>query len=203
MRKLNLLFGIIVLAVAVSVSSARAAVQTNEMAPDFTLMDSKGKAHSLTSFRGRYVILEWVNYDCPFVKKHYVPGNMQQLQKDMTAKDIVWLSINSSAPGKQGSYSPDEVNQIIENSGAKPTAYLLDPTGEVGKLYGAKTTPHMFVVDPQGKLVYQGAIDSIPSFDSADIAKAQNYVAAAIDENMAGTQVSNPSTTPYGCSVKY
>lgn len=203
MKKFFALLSTIIIAVSMNATGAQAAVKTNDMAPDFTLTDSNGQSHSLTDFRGKYVVLEWVNFDCPFVKKHYVPGNMQQLQKDMTAKDVVWLSINSSAPGKQGNYSAGEVNQIIENSGAQPTAYLFDPDGTVGKLYGAKTTPHMFVVGPEGILRYQGAIDSIPSFDSADIPKAQNYVVAAIEELAAGQAVSNPSTTSYGCSVKY
>lgn len=203
MKKFLALFSMTVLAVTLSLTSAQSAVMTNDMAPDFTLTDSNGQTHSLADFRGKYVVLEWVNFDCPFVKKHYVPGNMQQLQKDLTAKDVVWLSINSSAPGKQGNYSAAEVNQILENSGAQPTAYLFDPDGTVGKLYAAKTTPHMYVVGPEGKLLYQGAIDSIPSFDSADIPKAQNFVVAAIDELAAGQTVSNPSTTPYGCSVKY
>ncbi|MBZ0166074.1 MAG: thioredoxin family protein [Candidatus Omnitrophica bacterium] len=203
MKKFIALFSMIIMAVLMTVTGAQSAVKTNDPAPDFTLTDSNGQSHSLTDFRGKYVVLEWVNFDCPFVKKHYVPGNMQQLQKDLTAKDVVWLSINSSAPGKQGNYSAAEVNQIIANSGAQPTAYLFDPDGAVGKTYAAKTTPHMYVVGPEGKLLYQGAIDSIPSFDSADIPKAQNYVVAALDEIAAGQTVTNPSTTPYGCSVKY
>lgn len=203
MKKLTALLGALVLAAMLGTGAAHAAVDNGAMAPDFTLKDSNGNTHSLSDFRGKYVVLEWVNYDCPFVKKHYVPGNMQALQKDLTGKGIVWLSINSSAPGKQGAYSASEVNQILENSGAQPTAYLFDSNGKVGKEYGAKTTPHMYVVDPEGKLAYQGAIDSIPSFDSADIPKAQNYVTTAIDNLMNGQQVANAATTPYGCSVKY
>ncbi len=203
MKKIIATLAAVVLAAGITTGNAGAAVQNNAMAPDFTLKDSNGQEHSLSDFRGKYVVLEWVNYDCPFVKKHYVPGNMQELQKALTSKDVVWLSINSSAPGKQGSYSPAEANQIMNNSGAQPTAYLLDTNGKVGKMYGAKTTPHMFVIDPEGKVAYQGAIDSIPSFDSADIPKAKNYVTAAVDSLMAGQAVSDASTTPYGCSVKY
>lgn len=203
MRKIIAMLAAVVLTATVGAGLATAAVQNNAMAPDFTLTDSNGQTHSLSDFRGKYVVLEWVNFDCPFVKKHYVPGNMQSLQKEMTGKDVVWLSINSSATGKQGSYSPSEVNQIMENSGAAPTAYLFDTDGKVGKSYGAKTTPHMFVIDPEGKVAYQGAIDSIPSFDSADIPKATNYVTAAIASLMSGEAVSDASTTPYGCSVKY
>ncbi|MCB9721189.1 MAG: thioredoxin family protein [Candidatus Omnitrophica bacterium] len=203
MKKLTALLGALVLAAVIGTGLAQAAVQNGAMAPDFTLKDSNGNTHSLSDFKGKYVVLEWVNFDCPFVKKHYVPGNMQALQKDLTAKGVVWLSINSSAPGKQGSYSPSEVNQIMENSSAMPTAYLFDSDGKVGKEYGAKTTPHMYVVNPEGMLAYQGAIDSIPSFDSADIPKARNYVTTAINNLMSGEPVADAATTPYGCSVKY
>ena len=183
--------------------AAQAAVQTNEPAPDFTLTDTNGKMYKLSDYKGKFVILEWVNFECPFVKKHYQSGNMQSLQKDMTAQDIVWFSINSSAEGKQGYYQPAEINEIMENSNANPTAYLLDTSGEVGQLYGAKTTPHMFIIDPKGILLYQGAIDDKPTFDLQDIATAKNYVQTALSAAMAGQKIADSITTPYGCSVKY
>jgi peroxiredoxin len=182
---------------------AQAEVKTNGVAPDFTLTDTFGQQHSLSSYKGKYVVLEWVNYECPFVKKHYQSGNMQSLQAKLTGEDVVWLSINSSAEGKQGFYAPEAINEIIDNSQAKPTAYLLDTSGDVGRLYGAKTTPHMYIIDPQGVLIYQGAIDDKPTFDQADIAKAKNYVLDAVTAARAGNSIADATTTPYGCSVKY
>ena len=174
-----------------------------EPAPDFTLTDVNGKAVSLSAFKGKHVVLEWTNPDCPFVKKHYDSGNMQALQKEFAARGVAWLSINSSAPGKQGNYPPKEWLKILAEKGSAADATLLDPRGEVGRLYGAKTTPHMFVVDPKGTLIYAGAIDDIASADPADIAKANNYVRAALNEARTGKPVRAPSTKPYGCSVKY
>lgn len=203
MKKLFAFLGVFAIMSMMSSKSANADITTNSMAPEFTLTDSNGQSHSLSEFKGKYVVLEWVNYDCPFVKKHYTPGNMQGLQKNLTEEGAVWLSINSSAEGNQGAYSADEVNQIMENSGAMPTAYLFDTDGTVGKMYGAKTTPHMYVINPEGVLIYQGAIDSIPSFDSADIKAADNYVMKALSQAKAGETVSSPTTQPYGCSVKY
>lgn len=182
---------------------SEAGVNIGETAPDFTLTDTKGTSHSLSQHKGKFVVLEWVNYDCPFVKKHYDNGYMQALQKDYTAKDVVWLSINSSAEGKEGHYSPDKTNEMIQERGAAPTAFLLDTDGKVGKLFGAKTTPHMYIISPEGVLIYQGAIDSKPSADSADIASSVNYVKQGLDEAIAGKAVSEPSTKSYGCSVKY
>lgn len=172
-------------------------------APEFSLSDINGTAHSLAAYKGKYVVLEWVNHDCPFVKKHYDSQNMQNLQKEYTEKDVVWLSVNSSAPGKQGNFSAAEWSKLTAEKGASPTAVLLDENGAVGQAYGAKTTPHMYVVNPEGVLIYQGAIDSISSADKGDIAAAQNYVRSALDEAMSGKQVSTPSTQSYGCSVKY
>ncbi|MGE0268376.1 MAG: thioredoxin family protein [Candidatus Omnitrophota bacterium] len=203
MKKLFICFSISAILCTVRMGAAHADISTNSEAPEFTLTDSHGQTHSLSGFKGKYVILEWVNYDCPFVKKHYTPGNMQGLQKSLTEEGAVWLSINSSAEGKQGAYSADEVNQIMENSGAMPTAYLFDTDGTVGKMYGAKTTPHMYVINPEGVLIYQGAIDSISSFDSADIKAADNYVIKALSQAKSGEAVSTPTTQPYGCSVKY
>lgn len=189
------------LAVASSVSFAE--VVTGEVAPDFTLTDTNHKTHSLSDFKGKFVVLEWVNYECPFVVKHYESENMQNLQKTYADKGVVWLSINSSASGKQGFYAYNEINQIMENSGASPAAYLVDESGDVGRLYGAQTTPHMFVIDPEGVIIYQGAIDSNPSFDVKDIPDAENYVVAALEAAMAGEEVEVGSTKSYGCSVKY
>ena len=183
--------------------TAFAAVEPGEQAPEFTLTDSKGTSHKLSNFRGKLVVLEWLNHECPFVKKHYSDGNMQKLQKEYTAKGVVWLSIISSAPGKQGHRTGPQADADTEDKGAAPTAVLLDPAGEVGKKYDAKTTPEMFVIDKEGKVIYAGAIDSIKSTDSKDIAKAENHVRAALDAALAGKPVPTPQTTPYGCSVKY
>jgi peroxiredoxin len=190
--------------VLISFSAGTAlALQVGETAPNFTLKDTHGREHSLSDYTQNYVVLEWTNYDCPFVKKHYSSGHMQGLQREHTEADVVWLSINSSASGKQGNYSPDEWNEKITERGVSSTAVLLDPDGVVGKAYEAKTTPHMFVIDPAGKLIYQGAIDSIPSADPADIARSENYVAKALQEAQGGGEVETPFTKSYGCSVKY
>ncbi len=172
-------------------------------APAFTLKDSTGKEHSLADYRGKFVVLEWFNEGCPFVKKHYTSGNMQKLQGEYTGKDVVWLSINSSAPGEQGHMTSESAPKTISDWNIKATQILFDHDGKVGKMYGAKTTPHMFVIDKQGKLVYQGAIDSKPTANTADVNDAENYVKVALDNTMAGKPVSNASTKPYGCSVKY
>jgi peroxiredoxin len=179
------------------------AARPGAMAPDFTLPDAGGKNHALADYRGKWVVLEWVNYDCPFVKKHYGSGNMQKLQKAASDKGVVWLSINSSAPGKQGHFEGDALTQRMATVKAVPAAYLQDPEGQVGRLYKAKTTPTMFVVNPEGKVVYAGAIDDKPSTDQEDIAKAKNYVQTALDAAMAGKPVEPASTTSYGCGVKY
>ncbi len=191
------------LVLAVSVLAGRAAVAPGAQAPAFKLTDTKGTEHALADFRGKHVVLEWTNYDCPFVRKHYDSGNMQKLQKTYTAKGIVWLSICSSAPGKQGNYPADKWNGLIAARGAAPTAVLLDPGGGVGRLYGARTTPHLFVIDPEGAVIYQGAIDDKPSANKADIEGAVNYVAGALDKALAGEAVEPAATPPYGCSVKY
>lgn len=201
MRKLFLLFA--TAALSFSTESAFATATPGSEAPDFTLQDTTGKSHSLKDFKGKFVVLEWTNYECPFVKKHYGSGNMQKLQKEYTQKDVVWLSICSSAEGKQGNFMPDKWNEMIREKGAAPTAVLLDPDGKVGRLYDAKTTPHMFVINPEGKIIYAGAIDSIRSPNPADIEKATNYVSAALDSAMAGKPVETATSTPYGCSVKY
>jgi alkyl hydroperoxide reductase subunit AhpC len=172
-------------------------------APAFTATDSNGKAVSLADFKGKVVVLEWTNNGCPFVKKHYASGNMPQLQQRYTQQGVVWLSVISSAEGKQGFVSGEEANKIAKDASAVPTHILLDGKGELGHLYDAKTTPHMYIVDKNGKLVYQGAIDSIPSVDVADLAKATAYVANALDTVLAGGKVAVAETKAYGCSVKY
>lgn len=174
-----------------------------EKAPDFTLMDAQGKKHTLKQYAGHYVVLEWVNFGCPFVKKHYDSDNMQALQAAFTGKEVVWLSICSSAPGKQGHFEGEELAKQIEAHGSKAAAYLTDAEGTVGRAYGAKTTPHMFVIDPKGTLIYAGAIDDKPSTDKADIKGASNYVSTALDAAMAGKKVETAVTQAYGCSVKY
>jgi len=182
---------------------ATATVQVGKPAPDFTGTDSQGKTQRLSDYRGKVVVLEWTNHDCPFVGKHYGAGNMQAQQKEAAANGVVWLSIVSSAPGKQGHVSAGEANRLTAERGASPTAVVLDPEGRIGQLYGAKTTPHMYVIDAQGKLVYAGGIDSIASTDATDIAPATQYVRAALAEVLAGKPVSVPVSQPYGCSVKY
>jgi peroxiredoxin len=174
-----------------------------EPAPAFSLTDAHGTARSLAEFKGKFVVLEWFNHDCPFVGKHYNSGNMQALQADATGRGVVWLTMASSAPGKQGYLTREQALAIIAARGAHQTALLLDSDGAVGRLYGAKTTPHLFVLDPEGRIIYAGAIDDRPSTDPADIPGATNYVRRALDEALAGQPVSVPSTKSYGCSVKY
>jgi len=172
-------------------------------APDFTLADLSGKQHELSDYKGKYVVLEWVNFGCPFVKKHYGSQNMQTLQKEFVDKGVVWLSICSSAPGKQGNETPDAAKKGISKFGWAASAYLVDADGKVGKLYNAKTTPDMFVIDPEGTLIYAGAIDDKPTPNPATVNGANNFVKAALTEATAGKDVSVPSTKPYGCAVKY
>ncbi|MBI4003423.1 MAG: thioredoxin family protein [Candidatus Omnitrophica bacterium] len=180
-----------------------AGVVVGRPAPAFSLSDAAGQPRSLAEFSGQFVVLEWVNPDCPFVRKHYDSGNMQGLQQTYTQKGVAWLSINSSAPGKQGHLTTETAQQFVKERAAYPTAVLLDPDGVVGRRYGAKTTPHMFIIDPKGILIYAGAIDDIASPDPADISEAVNYVATALEEAMDGQPVSVPASHPYGCTVKY
>jgi len=197
-------FAVGVLAVAAALGAATASAATvGQPAPDFTLTDSQGQKQALSSYKGKFVVIEWVNFQCPFVGKHYGSGNMQRLQKTYTGKGVAWLSVNSSAAGKEGNFPAEKINALIKEKGASPTAYLIDADGAVGRAYGAKTTPHMFVVDPKGTLVYAGGIDDKPSTDQADIPTAKNFVAAALDEAMAGKAITTASSPSYGCSVKY
>jgi peroxiredoxin len=188
--------------VAASVSAADFPA-IGSAAPDFSLKDTKGQSHSLGQYKGKYVVLEWFNPECPFVKKHYGSDNMQKLQAEATGKGAVWLSIDSSAEGKEGYLDADAANKIMTQWKTKQTALLLDPEGTAGKAYGAKNTPHMVIINPEGKIVYEGAIDSKASPNPADIPSSTNYVKVGLDEAMAGKPVSNPQTKPYGCSVKY
>jgi peroxiredoxin len=191
------------LAVIFLVTIALAAPKAGDQAPAFTATDSNDKTHSLSDFKGKYVVLEWTNSGCPFTAKHYDSGNMQKLQKEWTSKGVVWLTVLSSAPGKQGYKSAAEENAFLKQANASPTAVLMDPKGDLGHLYGAKTTPHMFVIDPNGKIVYAGAIDDKPTTEQSDISGAKNYVQTALTEATAGKPVTTASSQPYGCSVKY
>jgi peroxiredoxin len=182
--------------------SARA-VKVGDPAPDFTGTDSHGQTHKLSEYRGKYVVLEWTNNGCPFTRKHYTSGNMQNLQKQWTAKGVVWLTVLSSAPGEQGYMTASAENAYLQKVNADPTAALLDPTGAIGHQYDAKTTPDMYVIDPSGKLIYAGAIDDHATTDPSDIPNSKNYVSQALTEAMAGQQVAITYTRPYGCSVKY
>jgi len=187
---------------ATLVSPARAA-RVGEKAPDFMATDSNGVEHTLSQYAGKYVVLEWHNNGCPYVRKQYNSGNMQKLQKEWTARGGVWLTVISSAPGMQGYVTANEENTYLIQMNAAPTAALLDPTGKLGHLYDAKTSPHMFIIDPSGKLIYDGAIDDQPTPDPASVAGATNYVSQALAEALAGKPVSVPTSRPYGCSVKY
>lgn len=189
--------------VLVLVLPVLAAVRAGESAPDFSATDSYGHQHGLAQYKGKYVVLEWHNQGCPFTRKHYDSGNMQKLQKYWTSKGVVWFTVISSAPGAQGYVTAAQENDYVARIGASPTAVLLDPSGELGHLYEARTTPHMFVINPQGQLIYDGAIDDKPTSDASDIAGAVNYVSAALDESMAGKPVAVAASRPYGCSVKY
>jgi len=184
-------------------NAAMAEPKIGEQAPEFVGVDSDGKTRSLTDFAGQIVVLEWTNHDCPFVRKHYGTGNMQALQKQAAADGIAWLSVISSAPGKQGHVSPEQANSIAKDQGASPTAILLDPEGKIGRAYDAKTTPHMYVIDSDGKLLYMGGIDDRPTSNWDDVKGAKNYVVAALDDVASGRQVKTPTSRPYGCSVKY
>lgn len=184
-------------------AAAAYAVRIGDPAPDFTATDSNGKTQTLSAYKGKYVVLEWSNRDCPYTRKHYASGNMQSLQKEWTAKGVIWITILSSAPGEQGYVNASDENAQLAKVHAAPTAAILDPKGTIGHEYDAKTTPHMFVIDPEGKIIYHGAIDDHPTPDPADIKSSKNYVSEALTQAMAGGQVATSYTRPYGCSVKY
>ncbi len=189
--------------VAFTAAGVAAAPVIGQPAPAFSAVDAAGKTRSLAQFKGKTVVLEWTNDGCPYVKKHYNAGNMQKLQQDAAKAGTVWLSIISSAPGKQGYVDAAGASELTRTRGAEPAAVLLDPKGDVGRLYEAQTTPHMFVIDKAGVLRYMGAIDDQPSTEAASLAKARNYVSEALGSLAAGKPVAETATDPYGCSVKY
>ena len=200
----SVLAALMVSVAGISVSTpAVAQVKVGGSAPDFQATDSNGKSESLDQYRGKYVVLEWHNQGCPYTRKHYTSGNMQALQKEWTAKGVVWLTVISSAPGEQGYVTAAQENGYLSKMHAAPTAVPLDAQGKVGKLYSARTTPQMVVIDPAGKMIYDGAIDDRPTPDPEDIKGAKNYVDEALTAAMAGKPVPTPYTRPYGCSVKY
>lgn len=186
-----------------SLLSVQASVENGAKAPNFTLVNELGKEVKLSDYKGKTVVLEWYNKDCPFVRKHYESNNMQKLQKKWTDKDVVWLSIISSAEGKQGYLTQDQAKADKKSSGSSATSILLDPKGNVGKMYDAKTTPHMYVIAKTGELLYQGAIDSNSSYDPAVIPQSKNYVDEVLIKLSSGKKVKPGSTKAYGCSVKY
>jgi hypothetical protein len=190
-------------AAALVTAPALAEVQIGKPAPNFKANDVNGRVVSLSDFRGKTVVLEWNNPECPFVRKHYSSGNMQKTQAAAKKEGVVWLTINSSAPGKQGHVDGVKAKSMIATQQAQPTAYLLDPQGKLGNGYGAKTTPHMYIINPRGTLVYMGGIDDKPSPNPADIDGARNHVLTALSELKAGKPVSVPTSRPYGCAVKY
>jgi peroxiredoxin len=191
-------FGVTLIAFSISW-----AARVGEPAPDFTATDTNGEVHKLSEYKGKFVVLEWTNRGCPYTQKHYSSGNMQKLQREWTGRGVVWLTVISSAPGKQGYVTASEENAYLKQANAAPTAVLLDPTGAMGHLYDAKTTPHIFIINPKGSLLYNGAIDDRPTTDVSDVSGAKNYVSLALEEATSGKPVSNSITRPYGCSVKY
>jgi hypothetical protein len=201
--KLKSFLSLILAVAGLGFATASAQVEVGAPAPDFTLIDIDGKTHTLSDYRGKMVVLEWVNPECPFVVKHYESGNIPKLQVSATGDGVVWLAINSGHPGAQGDFDAAQVKAWQTRTGSAPSAYFRDQDGAVGRLYGAKTTPHMYVIMADGTLVYNGAIDSIRSVNRADIAKAENYVVSALAAVAKGEQVKDAATRPYGCSVKY
>jgi len=199
MRRLLPILGLSIM----TASLVFATVTAGKPAPDFVGQGSDGKSYHLADYKGKFVVLQWYNKDCPFIHKHYDSGNMQKLQDTYGKKGVVWFEVISSASGSEGYLTADEAQANRTKSGTKSMATLLDPDGKIGRLYGAKTTPHMFVIDPQGLVIYQGAIDDHNTADPGDIPNSKNYVAAALDQAMAGQSVTVASTRPYGCGVKY
>jgi len=193
----------VALAIALAPIAAGAQAVVGSPAPNFTATDSHGQSHSLSEYRGKYVVLEWHNQGCPYTKKHYVSGNMQSLQKAWTAKGVAWFTVISSAPGTEGYVTDAEENAYLTQMHAAPSAVLIDPEGKLGHLFNAKTTPEMYVIDPNGKLIYEGAIDDRPTPDPSDVRGADNYLNDALTEAMAGKPLAHAYTRPYGCSVKY
>jgi|SRR5581483_2209002 len=195
---IGLILGLLMLS-----SAAAFAVKVGDLAPDFSATDSTGKVQKLSDYKGKFVVLEWTNQSCPYTRKHYESGNMQKLQKEWTQKGVVWFTVVSSAPGAQGYVTAAEENDYVKKVNAAPTAVLLDPKGDLGHMFAAKTTPHMFIIDPSGKLIYNGAIDDHPTTDVSDIGSSKNYVSTALEQAMSGKPITEAATRPYGCSVKY
>lgn len=196
----SLAFTILTGAIALTSSFAK---EVGKAAPDFTGKNLKGESVALADLKGKVVVLEWVNFDCPFVKKHYGSGNMPKLQTSYTEKDVVWLTINSSAEGQQGYHAPAEMTSVAEKQGNKATHFVMDTDGTIGKAYDAKVTPHMFIINKEGVLVYNGAIDSKPTAAVEDIETADKYFVTALEAVLAGKEVENATNKPYGCGVKY
>jgi len=190
-------------AFALTSFAASASPALDQAAPTFTGKTADGGTLDLSAYKGKTVILEWTNHECPYVVKHYSSGNIPNLQKDVTAKGVVWLQVISSAPGKQGYVDGATALKLNKDRGAAPSKVVLDPEGKIGVLYGAQTSPHLYIINPAGQLVYKGGIDSIPSSDKADIPKAENYVTSALAELSAGKKITKSNTKPYGCSIKY
>jgi hypothetical protein len=199
----NHVLGATAIAATLAFGVVCAAPKVGAPAPDFSVVDTAGETWSLGGLSGKKVVLEWTNHDCPFVVKHYGSGNMQALQKEATEGGYVWLSVISSAPGKQGHVSPAVADDLTDSRDAAPTAVLLDASGDMGRAYDAKTTPHMYIIDESGILVYMGGIDDRPTANQADIDGANNFVRLAMTDLAAGNPIDNPVTRPYGCSVKY
>lgn len=184
-------------------ATAFASSELGKPAPAFSAIDSNGKTWSLAELKGKIVVLETTNQDCPYVRKHYNSANMQTQQREAAAKGVVWLTVASSAPGEQGFVTAAQANELTRTRNAAPAAFLLDPQSRIARAYGATVTPHMYIVDAAGMLVYQGGIDSIPSSSVSDVPKARQYVRVALDEMLAGKPVTDASTRPYGCTLKY
>lgn len=202
MKMRSLLLATVVLGAAAIVYGATSKVEVGASAPNFDAVDATGKAVKLEDYKGKFVVLEWSNFGCPYVQKHYNSGNMQALQKKYTQKGVVWLTIFSSSEGQQGYYKPDQLSKLAVEK--KMSSKLVpDADGTIGKLYGAKNTPTMFVINPEGNIIYMGGIDDKATPDPEDIATAKNYVAAALDEAMAGKPVTVTKSRPYGCGIKY
>lgn len=196
-------FAALLLTLGILTTSLTAAVPSGSPAPDFSLSDTQGQVHRLSDYKGKYVVLEWTNHQCPFVVKHYRNGDMQALQQELTDQGVVWLQVVSSGEGKQGYISPEQGEAVRDEKQMHSSAMLRDVSGAVGRLYDARTTPHLYLIDPAGTLIYQGAIDSIRSTQSSDVAAATNYVKSALQQSRAGQPIDPATTTAYGCGVKY
>jgi peroxiredoxin len=202
-QRRSLLLGSAALVLVPAVARAFPSPDLGKPAPPFTVSDSNGKSWSLADLKGKVVVLETTNYQCPYVRKHYNSGNMQNQQREAAAKGVVWLTVAASAPGEEGYVTAEQANEIARRGHAAPAAVLLDPQSKIARAYGATVTPHMYIIDTAGMLVYKGGIDSIPSSNVDDIPRADQYVRVALGEVLAGKPVKDASTRPYGCSLKY